>query len=125
MVHLCSFLIGCFGGLRSMTAPAVTAWAAYLGWLKLGNSLSWMATLPAVVVFSLAALAELVVDKLPKTPPRTEPLGFGARIVGGALCGACVGQAGGQNTLLGALLGAIGGVVGCFGGLQARTGASK
>jgi uncharacterized membrane protein len=30
-----SFLIGFFAGLRSLTAPATTAWAVYLGWLKI------------------------------------------------------------------------------------------
>ena len=32
---LCAFLIGCVCGLRSMTAPAVVAWGAHLGWLHL------------------------------------------------------------------------------------------
>lgn len=120
-----SFLIGWFGGLRSLTAPAVVTWAAYLGWLKLDDPLAWMSTAPAVVVFSLLALVEFVVDKLPRTPPRTDPMGFGARMIGGALCGACIAQAGGQNAFLGGALGAIGGIAGCFGGLQARLGGTK
>jgi len=34
-VLLLVFLIGFFAGLRSLTAPAATAWATYLGWLRL------------------------------------------------------------------------------------------
>lgn len=125
MAFTFAFLIGFFGGLRSLTAPAAVAWAAYLGWLKLDGPLAWMGMLPSVIIFSILAVVEFVVDKLPKTPPRTDPMGFGARIVGGALCGACVAQAGGQNVFLGGALGAIGGIVGCFSGLQARLGATK
>ena len=32
------FSIGVVAGLRSLTAPAVVAWAAYLGWLNLHGS---------------------------------------------------------------------------------------
>ncbi len=121
MTLLLAFLIGVLAGLRSMTAPAATAWAAYLGWLKLERPLSLIGSLPAVIVLSLFALGELVADKLPKTPSRTAPVGLIARIVTGGLSGACLAAAGGAAALTGALLGAAGGVVGCFGGYQART----
>lgn len=115
-----AFLIGCFGGLRSMTAPAVTAWASYLGWLKLDSPLTLIGAIPSVVVFTLLAVGELILDKHPKIPNRTEPLGIIGRIFGGGLSGACVAQSGGQNPIAGAILGAIGGVIGCFGGFLAR-----
>ena len=120
MALVFAFLIGFFAGLRSLTGPAVTAWAAYLGWLKLDRPLSLIGSLPSVVVFSLLAVVELVVDKLPSTPSRTQPMGLIARIVTGALTGACVAVAGGQAAIAGALLGVAGGVFGCFGGYQAR-----
>ncbi len=121
MTLLFAFLIGVFTGLRSLTPAAATAWAAHLGWLKLERPLSLIGSLPAVIVFTLLAVGELVADKLPKTPSRTSPLGLIARIVMGGLAGACIATAGGQGALPGALLGAAGGVVGCFGGYQART----
>lgn len=120
MTLLLAFLIGVFAGLRSMTAPAVTAWAAYMGWLRISGPLSFIGSLPAVVILTLLALGELVADKLPKTPSRTEPLGLIARLVTGGLTGACVAVSGGQGALIGGLLGAVGAVVGCFGGYQAR-----
>jgi uncharacterized membrane protein len=117
-----AFLIGVFSGLRSLTPGAATAWAAHLGWLKLQAPLAWLGSLPAVFLFTALAIAELVADKLPKTPSRTAPPGLIARILLGALCGAAVYMAGTQRGWLGgAIVGAVGGVVGCFGGYQVRT----
>ena len=120
-VLLFTFLIGFFAGLRSLTPPAVTAWAAHLGWLKVPSPLSWIGTMPAVVILTLFALVELVTDKLPKTPSRTAPPGLIARIVLGGLSGACVASAGGEEIVFGAVLGIIGALAGTYGGYQART----
>lgn len=120
MTLLLAFLIGFFAGLRSLTAPAMTAWAVYMGWLKLEGPLSFIGSFPSVVILTLLALGELVADKLPKTPNRTAPLGLIARVMTGGVTGACITAAGGQGALLGGLLGAVGGVAGCFGGYHAR-----
>lgn len=121
MTLLFAFLIGMLAGLRSLTAPAATAWAAYLGWLRLSSPLSLIGSLPSVIILTLMALGELVADKLPKTPARTSPPGLIARVVMGALAGACIAAAGGQGAIVGALLGAVGGIAGAFAGYQART----
>jgi uncharacterized membrane protein len=123
MILLLAFLIGFFTGLRSLTPPAVTAWAARLGWLKLHSPLAWIGSTWAVGLYTLLALGELVADKLPKTPNRTAPPGLFARIVMGGLCAACIAMAGGaenQGVIVGTILGAIGAVVSCFGGYQVR-----
>ena len=39
MIYLLSLSIGIVAGLRAMTAPAAVSWAAYLGWLKLDESI--------------------------------------------------------------------------------------
>jgi uncharacterized membrane protein len=73
-----------------------------------------------VAILSVLAIGELVNDKLPKTPRRTAPPVFAARIVMGAFAGAVIGTAWGYTwTALGA--GAIGAVLGTLGGYQART----
>ena len=114
--------IGIVAGLRSLTAPAVVAWGARLGWLNLhGSPLAFMASTAAVVIFSLLAIGELVADKLPRTPKRTAPAPLVARIVTGGLCGACLCAATGQSLFLGAILGAIGGVIGAFSGYEIRS----
>src|SRR2546430_7142020 len=111
--------IGIVAGLRSLAAPAVVAWAAHLGWLNLHSSpLAFMASTAAVAVFSLLAIGELIADKLPNTSKRTAPAPLLARVLTGALCGACLCVATGKSLLAGAILGATGGVIGAFAGYK-------
>jgi uncharacterized membrane protein len=118
-----AFGIGIVAGLRSLTAPAVVSWAAHLGWISLhGTPLAFMSSVWAVVSFSILAIVELIADQLPSTPSRTAPVGLSARIVTGALSGACLGVAGGATPWQGALAGVLGGIAGAFGGYQARVG---
>ena len=125
MTLLFAFLIGFFAGLRSLTPPAATAWAVYLGWLRLEPPLALIGSLPSVLIFTLLAVVELVADKLPQTPKRTAPPGLIARIVMGGLTGACVAAGGAEGVFLGTVLGASGGIVGCFAGYHARTRLAK
>src|ERR1700750_1700653 len=120
MTLLLAFLIGLFAGLRSLTPPAAVAWAVHLGWIRLARPLSLIGSLPAVIILSLLAVTEIIMDKLPSTPSRTAPPGLIARIVTGGLTGACVSVGGGKSAFVGAALGVIGVVVGCFGVYQAR-----
>jgi uncharacterized membrane protein len=113
--------IGFAAGLRSLTPPAVVAWAAHLGWLNLNNSpLAFMGSIIAVVIFSLLAFVELIADLLPQTGKRTAPVPLLARILMGGLCGACVCAASNQSLIIGAVLGAVGGVIGTFAGYEIR-----
>jgi uncharacterized membrane protein len=115
------FGIGVVAGLRTMTAPAVVAWAAHLGWIDLsGTPLIFMASVWAVALLTLGALVEYVIDLLPSTPARTSARGLTARIVTGALSGACLGVAAGAAPGKAALVGVVGSIAGAFGGYQAR-----
>ena len=121
ILNLGCFSIGVIAGLRSLTAPALVSWAALLGWLDLSGSwLSFLGSRTAVTILSLLALAELVADKLPKTPNRTSigPLVFRA-ITGGfssiALC-----ESARQPLVLGLTLGVVGAIAGAFAGYQIR-----
>ncbi len=115
------FGIGVVAGLRSMTAPAVVAWAAHLGWINLqGSPLASMGSTWAVGIFTVGALGEFVADQLPTTPARTAAVPLTARVVMGLLTGACLGVAGGASYWIGALIGAIAAIAGTFGGYQAR-----
>jgi uncharacterized membrane protein len=114
------FLIGFVAGLRTMTAPAAVSWAARLGWLSLqGTPLSFMGAVVTSWIFTIAALGELIVDKLPRTGSRKSPPQFIGRIVMGTLCGAAVGAAS-QALTAGLVLGAIGAVAGTLGGYEFR-----
>ncbi len=121
-VLLFVFLIGVVTGLRSLTGPAVTSWAAHLGWLSLiGTPMRFMASIVTVAIFTVLAVVELVADKLPSTPARTAAVGLSARVVMGGLCGATVALAGGESIVLGIVLGAVGrGLPAATGRYQAR-----
>jgi uncharacterized membrane protein len=79
-----------------------------------------MGSTTAVIIFTLLALGEYVVDVLPTTPSRITLVPLIARIVAGGLSGACFCVSADQSLLAGAALGGIGGVVGAFAGYQAR-----
>ncbi len=119
--YVLALLIGVFTGLRSMTPLAAVSWAAKLGWLHLENT--WLAFLgysATPYILCVLAIGELIADKLPKTPSRKSPPGFGGRIVSGALSGAALGAASGE--LIGGLLaGVVGAIAGTFGGYEFRS----
>ena len=96
MTLLAVFLIGFFAGLRSLTAPAATAWAVYLKWFKLDYPLAYIGSFAWVAILSALAAIELIADKLPQTPSRTAPPGLIARIVTGGFTGACIAAGAGQ-----------------------------
>lgn len=126
VVFALAFGIGVVAGLRSLTAPAAVSWAVRLGWLDLhDSSLAFMGSTPALVIFSLLAIAEYVADLLPSTPRRTAPGPLMARIVMGGLCGACLFASASRPASIGAILGGLGGLIGAFAGYQARTGLVK
>ena len=119
--YLAALLIGVLAGLRSLTPPAVVSWAARLGWLHLESTrLAFLGAAVTPYILTALALAELIADKLPKTPSRKTAGPFVTRIVTGALCGAAIGAAG-QMLFAGLVLGALGGVAGTLGGYEIRT----
>jgi uncharacterized membrane protein len=121
MTIVLALLIGVIAGLRSMTAPAIVAWAAHLGRIDLhGSSIGFLRSTGAVAIFTLGAVGELIVDKLPRTPSRTTVAGLLARLVFGGLSGAAVAVAGLRPAVLGVVFGVIGAFLGAFGGRAAR-----
>jgi uncharacterized membrane protein len=114
-----ALLLGVVAGLRSMTPLAAVSWGARLGWLHLENT--WLAFLGFAAtpyILSLLAIAELINDKLPKTPSRKTPVPFGARIVVGAFCGAALTAHSG--VVVGLVAGGIGAVAGTLAGYEFR-----
>jgi uncharacterized membrane protein len=111
-----AFLMGCVCGLRSMTGPAIVCWAAHLGWLNLdGSKLAFLHHRLPLVIFTLAAAGELIVDKLPFVPRRTMIAPLVVRFLSGALCGAAWAW-----WFPSTLSGGIGGVAGAFAGYHLR-----
>ena len=119
-LYVLALLIGVVAGLRAMTAPAAVSWAAHLGWLPLQDTpLAFLGFTATPYIFTVLAIVELITDQLPKTPSRTVPMQFGARIVLGGLSGAAIGAA--HGGLVGGLIaGVVGAVIGTLGGARVR-----
>jgi uncharacterized membrane protein len=123
LVLLLALGIGVIAGLRALTAPATVSWAAHLGWIQLaGSHLSWMASIITAIILTLLAIAEIVNDKLPKTPARTAPPSIVIRMLMGGFAAATLSVGVGGSPWVGALLGLVGALIGTFGGYYVRTG---
>lgn len=118
-----AFVLGVVNGLRTFVPITIIAWCARAGLVDLGGHwASFLGNWVAVIVLTVLAVAELVADKLPKTPSRTRAVGLGGRFLFGGLSGAVLCTAAGQWIAAGAVLGAVGGVAGAFLGYGTRVG---
>jgi uncharacterized membrane protein len=118
--------MGAIAGLRPMTAPAIIAWAAKQGWIRLSDSPF------ATTIFGRAsrritelAISELVADKLPFTSTRLNAGPLASRIASGAVCGAAVCGAVKRPLANGALLGGLGAIAGALAGYHIRKSLSR
>ena len=73
-----------------------------------------------LILLTLLAVAELIADKLPKTPARTAPLGLTARVVLGCLCAVALATSAGGKLLVPAIVGVVGALIGTFAGYKTR-----
>lgn len=97
--------LGAVAGLRSMTAPALLSrhFARYGADEGLARLLG---TSPVPSLLAVAAAGELVADKTPFVPNRTDPLPAAGRVAMGALMGVAVADWQGESRVLAALAGA-------------------
>lgn len=79
--------VGAVCGMRTFTGPAI---------LAIGGG--WGDGAPARLL-PAAGVGELVADKLPQMPARSEPPLFAARVLSGAICGAGVAALAGRAAL--------------------------
>jgi uncharacterized membrane protein len=64
-------VLGIVSGLRAMTSPAVTSWAARVGRLAASETpLAFMGFKYTPIIFTGLAIGELINDKLPQTASR-------------------------------------------------------
>ncbi len=120
LVIVLAVLIGVIAGLRALTAPAVVAWGAFLGWIDVDGKWSeWVAHPITVTVLTIFLLVELVTDQLPKTPSRKTAPQFITRLLMGAFAGAVIGSAF-FHTFSATGAGMIGAVLGTMAGAEAR-----
>jgi uncharacterized membrane protein len=117
---LLALMMGIVAGSRTLLAPTAVSWAASQGWLRIRDPrLAFLAQPMTSKVLAGLALGELVGDKLPKTPSRTQPAPLIGRIASGALSGYVIGAASGER-MPGLVAGAVGAASGTFGLRAAR-----
>ncbi len=117
---------GFLNGLRTLTPVAVLCWGTRLGWLPLGQTPFSFLTHPVSLgVFTALAAGELIGDKLPKTPPRTDAFPLLARCGFGAGVGTVLASVAGRPLWLGGLLGGVAAIAGAFAGFYARRALTK
>jgi uncharacterized membrane protein len=114
-------LLGTLTGFRTLTPMAVLCWFAYTGHLSVEDTwASWTGKLWVAIAFTVLAVGELIVDKLPKTGDRTAPLPLVARLSMGGLIGAIVAAGLDGPGIEGVILGVAGAMVGTYGGFLVR-----
>jgi uncharacterized membrane protein len=85
-----------------------------------GTKFAFIAHRSTLTVFTLLAIVELVVDKLPNTPARTAPVGLIARIVLGGASGLALATGAGISVSPAGVIASIGAIAGAFGGYHIR-----
>ena len=109
--------LGFVAGLRSMMPLAVLSWTS--------DRTQSGTVSPALLLTSLAALGEVVADKLPAVPSRTSPGPLTGRLVIGGLVGMVLCRRAHLPPVFGIVTGAMGAAAGTFAGNYSRTWLSK
>lgn len=113
--------LGAISGLRSMSGPALVSRAAATGRLSLeGTTLAFLGSPRVSKALLVAALGELLGDKLPMTPSRTSPPPLLGRAASGALVGAALFASDGRRAAPGAAVGSSAAVAAAFAGERLR-----
>jgi uncharacterized membrane protein len=120
MPFIVALVCGLAAGLRSLTPPAIIAWAARSWPAVQASPVAFMAAPATAYVFTILAVLELIGDKLPFTPSRLKAGPLGGRILSGGLSGAVVCAAARQSLATGAVIGGLAGLAGAFAGYRAR-----
>lgn len=114
--------IGTLAGMRSASAPAITSYILSHHKSKaIANSgLSFMQTNAIANGLKYMAILEFVGDKLPVAKDRIIPMSVTARCISGALAGAGIFKASGNNAWMGALIGGSTAIASTFGSFFLR-----
>ncbi len=121
--------LGVVTGMRSMLPLALLSAALQPGGAVGGYSPArgdtlagrLLATPKGGIVTGIAAIGEVVNDKLPITPGRNEPPLIAERLIVGAIVGGVVCQLGGRSPLVGAAIGSTASIAASFAGYYGRT----
>ena len=118
--------LGAVSGMRSMMAPAVISWAARKAGLDLESTpFSAFNNGGVRKATMLAAIGEVVADKLPFIPARTGAAPMLTRAISGGAAGAAVCKARNRSVVAGALVGAAAAIGAAYGAYYLRKQAAR
>lgn len=119
-----ALLMGFAAGLRSMTPMGILAAERNDASLR-GGWKDWpvLSSPTGRVLLQMSTVGEMVVDKLPFVPARTDPKSIWGRILSGAVAGMAIGtlRKDPGARLAGATAGIAGSLAGAYGGYAYRT----
>jgi len=124
---IAALILGFVAGMRSLMPLAVLALTLTRRpeLVPASDPAHWLTLWPLSILLGLAALGELVVDKLPRTPNRIALGPFVGRLLLGGLAAAALVQLGRINPWIGAALGAVGVIAGTLGMFYLRRAAGR
>jgi uncharacterized membrane protein len=111
-----AFALGAIAGMRAMSAPALLSnhLANSPSLLLTGTKLGYLQRTGVATGMKVLAVAELIGDKIPKTPNRISPMQLLPRVLSGALVGATIAEINGESKITGSLLGVVGALAGSY-----------
>ncbi|MEZ2337988.1 DUF4126 family protein [Mucilaginibacter sp. RCC_168] len=114
--------LGTLAGMRTSSAPVIASHILSHHQSKSleQSNFKFMQSTGVANTLKVMALSELAVDKLPVTPNRIKPFSVLARSLSGALAGASIYKATGNNAFIGAVIGGSAALVSTFGSFYLR-----
>ena len=125
-VYAGAVALGRVAGMRTMSAPMLISRVARKGQLAAeGSKLGFLNHPGALSTTALLAVGELIADKIPSVPPRTDVGPLLARAVSGGLSGAVLCSARKKSPWVGAVCGALGAVAVAYAAYHLRRSAKR
>jgi uncharacterized membrane protein len=107
--------MGAVAGLRSMSAPAMVSQVAKAGEIAMGHpELDFLHSPKTAYAMTALAVGEVIADKLPFMPKRTQGTSLLGRAIAGGLSGAAISSSKRKSPFWGALAGAAGAIAATY-----------
>jgi uncharacterized membrane protein len=121
-VYAAAIAAGAVTGLRSMAGPAIVSRSLAAGMMGSMQQTRphWFGTKRTAKTLAALAVGELIADKLPFMPDRTNTAPLIGRFLGGAICGAAICMANEESPWLGILAGGLAATAASFAGHKIR-----
>jgi uncharacterized membrane protein len=123
-VYLRAAGLGAIAGLRTFSAPALLSRQMSRS-DRIEGVTSRLGSPTVATVLGVLAVGEILADKMPWMPNRTDPPGLIARASSGAFVGATICRAKGRSTVAGALIGGVAAIAAAFAGYHLRRTATR